>query len=80
MPTASVSPAEATGIAFAPHELAHMQRVIDAVCVELGVTLTDKVRRQAIAQRVIIAYQRGSRLPLNMVSAGLAEQPDTPHA
>ena len=59
--------------AFAPHELADMQPVIDAVCIELGVTGREKARRNAIAQRVMAAYKRGSRLPLNMVSAGLAE-------
>lgn len=58
---------------FAPHELASMQSVIDAVCLELGVTAKEKLRREAVADRVFSAYRRGSRLPLNMVSAGLAE-------
>ncbi|MEO3385187.1 hypothetical protein [Mesorhizobium sp. CAU 1741] len=58
---------------FAPHELADMQPVIDAVCIELGVTMREKARRDAVAERIMAAYKRGSRLPLNMVSAGLAE-------
>lgn len=58
---------------FAPSEIASMESVVDAVCLELGVTLSEKARRKAVAQRVIAAYERGNRLPLNMVSAGLAE-------
>lgn len=59
---------------LAPHELATMQPIIDAVCGELGVTTREKARRKAVADRVMAAYSRGSRLPLNMVSAGLSEQ------
>ena len=59
--------------AFAPHELASMQPIIEAVCLELGVTAREKSRRKAVADRVMAAYSRGTRLPLNMVSAGLAE-------
>ena len=58
---------------FAPHELADMQTVIDAVCIELGISERDKLRREAIADRVMAAYRGGNRLPLNMVSAGLSE-------
>lgn len=58
---------------FAPHELASMQSVIEAVCSELGVTAREKARRMAVAERVMSAYRHGERLPLNMVSAGLAE-------
>lgn len=58
---------------FAPHELADMQPVIDAVCVELGVTAREKARRNAVAERVMAAYSRGPRQPLNMVHAGLSE-------
>ena len=64
--------------AFAPHELACMQSVIEAVCVELGVQPREKSRRLAVAERVMTAYRHGSRLPLNMVHAGLAET--RPHA
>lgn len=60
-------------LVFAPHELADMQPVIDAVCLELGVTAREKARRNAVAERVMAAYSRGSRHPLNMVHAGLAE-------
>lgn len=58
---------------FAPHELADMQPVIDAVCLELGVTTREKARRNAVAERVMAAYSRGGRQPLNMVDAGLSE-------
>ena len=59
---------------FAPHELAHMQPVIDAVCGELGLNANEKARRRAVAERVMAAYRRGRHLPLNMVDAGLSEQ------
>jgi hypothetical protein len=58
---------------FEPHELESMQPIIEAVCLELGVTEREKLRRKAVADRVMAAYSRGTRLPLNMVSAGLAE-------
>ena len=63
----------AVKLVFAPHELADMQPVIDAVCGELGVTSGEQARRRAVAERVMDAYRRGSRQPLNMVHAGLAE-------
>ncbi|MGQ3037591.1 hypothetical protein [Neoaquamicrobium sediminum] len=50
-----------------------MQPIIEAVCLELGVTEREKSRRKAVADRVMAAYSRGTRLPLNMVSAGLSE-------
>lgn len=59
--------------AFAPHELASMQSVVEAVCVELGVTAREKARRKAVADRVTAAFRHGQRLPLDMVSAGLKE-------
>lgn len=59
---------------FAPHELASMQSVIEAVCSELGVTERERARRKAVAERVMTAYRKGARLPLNMVHAGLAER------
>lgn len=70
MPTAI---ADANDRVFNPQELAHMQSVIDAVCAELGLSTHERARREAIAQRVMGAYRRGARLPLNMVNAGLAE-------
>lgn len=59
---------------FAPHDLAHMQSVIEAVSHELGIPPHDHARREALADRVLSTYARGNRLPLNMVSAGLAER------
>ena len=58
---------------FAPHELAHVQPVIDAVCGELGLAANERARRRAVAERVMAAYRRGRHLPLNMVDAGLSE-------
>lgn len=63
-----------TKLVFAPHELAAMQPVIDAVCGELGVTAREKARRRAVMERVMAAYRRGRQQPLNMVAAGLSEQ------
>lgn len=60
--------------AFAVEELADVQPVIDAVCRELGVTAKEKARRDAVAKRVMAAYRGGTRQPLDMVHAGLAEQ------
>lgn len=60
-------------LVLSPRELADMQPVIDAVCGELGVTARETARRKAVAERVMAAYRRGARQPLNMVSAGLAE-------
>ncbi|MBX9450832.1 hypothetical protein [Neoaquamicrobium sediminum] len=60
-------------LGFEPHELESMQPIIEAVCLELGVTEREKSRRKAVADRVMAAYSRGTRLPLNMVSAGLSE-------
>lgn len=62
-----------TRLVFAPHELAAMQPVIDAVCGELGVTSREKARRRAVTERVMAAYRRGRHQPLNMVAAGLSE-------
>lgn len=67
-------PAGPARTVFAPHELAAMQPVIDAVCGELGVTAREKARRKAVMERVMAAYRRGRRQPLNMVEAGLSEQ------
>ncbi len=61
-------------LVFAPHELAAMQPVIDAVCGELGLTGREKARRRAVTERVMAAYRRGRQLPLSMVAAGLCEQ------
>lgn len=67
------SPENGARHVFAPHELASMQSVVEAVCTELGVTAKEKARRRAVADRVAAAFRHGHRMPLNMVSAGLAE-------
>ena len=67
-------PAGPTRAVFAPHELAAMQPIIDAVCGELGLTAREKARRRAVAERVMAAYRRGRQQPLSMVAAGLSEQ------
>lgn len=56
-----------------PREIECVRSIIDAVCVELGVTGREVARRRAVTDRVMAAYRAGRRLPLNMVSAGLAE-------
>lgn len=66
--------ADRTTTVFAPHELAAMQPIIDAVCGELGLTAREKARRRAVAERVMAAYRRGRQQPLSMVAAGLSEQ------
>lgn len=55
--------------AYSSDDMAQMQGAIDAVCGELG--LFRDVQRQAVARRVIAAYESGPRLPLNLVHAGL---------
>lgn len=55
--------------AYSSDDMAQMQGAIDAVCGELGIPRG--ARRDAIARRVIAAYESGSRLPLNLVHAGL---------
>ena len=79
MPAAESNPREMTRV-FAPHELASMQSVIEAVCSELGVTTRQRARRQAVADRVMWAYSAGARLPLQMVDAGLDERFERHHA
>lgn len=58
---------------FAPEELASMQSAIHAVCEELGITEAQEARRSAVAERVFDAYRRGHKMPLDLVSKGLAE-------
>lgn len=52
---------------------AQIQPVVDAVCSELGVTSREAARRRAVAERVASAF-KVTKLPLNMVTAGLQEQ------
>lgn len=57
-----------------PHkDRAQIQPVVDAVCFELGVTSREAARRRAVAERVAAAF-KVTKLPLNMVTAGLQEQ------
>jgi hypothetical protein len=55
--------------AYTSDDLARMQGVIDAVCVELGIPRGPA--REIVARRVIAAYDTGRRHPLNLVDAGL---------
>jgi len=55
--------------AYSSDDMTRMQGAIDAVCGELGIP--GGARRDAVARRVIAAYESGSRLPLNLVHAGL---------
>lgn len=54
---------------YSSDDMAQMQGAIDAVCGELGIPRG--VEREIVARRVIAAYENGSRLPLNLVHAGL---------
>lgn len=58
---------------FGPDELASMQSAIHAVCEELGITEAQEARRSGVAERILDSYQRGHKLPLDLVSRGLAE-------
>lgn len=55
--------------AYSSEDMARMQGAIDAVCGELGIV--HGPQREAVARRVIAAYETGRRLPLNLVHAGL---------
>ena len=45
--------------------------VVDAVCAELGIAAREAARRAAVEERVLTAWRRGPRHPLNLVRAGL---------
>lgn len=55
--------------AYSSDDLARMEGAIDAVCGELGIPRGPG--REAVARRVLAAYQTGRRHPLNLVDAGL---------
>jgi len=55
--------------AYSSDDLAQMEGAIDAVCGELGIPRGPG--REAVARRVLAAYQTGRRQPLNLVDAGL---------
>ncbi|RST88030.1 hypothetical protein EJC49_02515 [Aquibium carbonis] len=45
--------------------------VVDAVCAELGIAARECKRRATIEKRILIAWRRGPRQPLDLVRAGL---------
>lgn len=58
-----------SGGAYTSDDMARMQGAIDAVCGELGIPKGPE--REAVARRVLAAYETGRRQPLNLVDAGL---------
>jgi hypothetical protein len=45
--------------------------VVEAVCAELGIASRERKRRAAVEARVLSAWRRGPRQPLDLVRAGL---------
>ncbi|WP_187972221.1 hypothetical protein [Aquibium microcysteis] len=45
--------------------------VVDAVCNELGIAARERRRRAAVEERILVAWRRGPRQPLDLVRAGL---------
>lgn len=72
MTTIEASP---PGTPFAPsNERATMLTitpVVDAVCDELGIAGRERARRAAVEERILAAWNRGPRQPLDLVRAGL---------
>lgn len=58
---------------YNPQDMARMREVVDAVCGELGIARGSTARREAVARRVMAAYDTGRRQPLNLVHAALGE-------
>lgn len=56
---------------FDAEDLALMEGAIEAVCAELAIAPTDRVRREAVAVYVVRSWSQGSRMPLNLVAAAL---------
>lgn len=54
-------------------DMAEISIAIDAVCAELGIDSTDKVRRERVAGRIMRSWASGRRMPLWLVQAGLDE-------
>ncbi len=50
---------------------ADIRPVVDAVCAELGIAARERKRRAAVEQRILVAWRRGPRQPLDLVRAGL---------
>jgi hypothetical protein len=55
------------------HDMAQMRDAIDAVCGELGIARNSTAQREMVAKRVMAAYAKGRRQPLNLVDAGLGD-------
>lgn len=45
--------------------------VVEAVCNELGIAARERKRRAAVEERILLAWRRGPRQPLDLVRAGL---------
>lgn len=45
--------------------------VVEAVCAELGIAARERKRRAAVEERILVAWRRGPRQPLDLVRAGL---------
>lgn len=45
--------------------------VVEAVCNELGIAARERKRRAAVEERILVAWRRGPRQPLDLVRAGL---------
>ena len=45
--------------------------VVEAVCAELGIATRERKRRAAVEARILVAWRRGPRQPLDLVRAGL---------
>ena len=45
--------------------------VVEAVCDELGIPGRERARRAAVEERILAAWHRGPRQPLDLVQAGL---------
>jgi len=45
--------------------------VVEAVCNELGIAARERKRRAAVERRILVAWRRGPRQPLDLVRAGL---------
>lgn len=59
-----------SGGSYSSDDMAQMQGAIDAVCSELNIAKGPQ--RDAVARRVMAAYETGRRQPLNLVDAGLS--------
>ena len=61
-------PSRPSGVEAAVDEI---RPVVEAVCNELGIALRERKRRAAVEKRILVAWRRGPRQPLDLVRAGL---------